>query len=72
MPRYNNGNGKTALIKIDEHEKLCRIMQKETFEKIEEVKNRIARLEKLVIVSMTMVMTAMGTTIFFLLNLLVK
>jgi len=71
MPR-SSPNGKTALIKIHEHEKLCRIMQKETFDKIEEVKLRVARLEKIVIVSMTMVMTAMGTTIFFLLNLLTK
>lgn len=47
-------------------------MQKETFDKIEEVKLRVGRLEKIVIISMTMVMTAMGTTIFFLLNLLTK
>lgn len=67
-----NGNGKSALIRINEHEKLCRIMQKETFAKIEELKNRIARLEKVLIISITMIMTAMGTTIFFLLNLLTK
>ena len=34
MPRTNNSNGKTALTKINEHEKLCRIMQRETFKKM--------------------------------------
>jgi hypothetical protein len=38
MPRHVNGNGKTALTRINEHEKLCRIMQKETFKKIDRVK----------------------------------
>ena len=38
---------KSALQKIDEHEKLCRIMQKQTFEQIKEVKQRLERMEKL-------------------------
>lgn len=32
--------------KIEDHEKLCRIMQKQTFQKIQSVEERIARLEK--------------------------
>jgi hypothetical protein len=36
----------SALEKIESHEKLCRIMQKQTFEQIKELKERICRIEK--------------------------
>ena len=36
---------KEALQKIESHEKLCRIMQKQTFEQIKEMQDRIKRLE---------------------------
>tara|TARA_R100000734_G_C3285763_1_gene78503 strand:+ start:578 stop:757 length:180 start_codon:yes stop_codon:yes gene_type:complete len=39
MPR------KSALQKIENHEKLCRIMQKQTFDQIKEMKERIKRVE---------------------------
>ena len=35
---------KSALQKIESHEKLCRIMQKQTFEQIKEMQERIKRL----------------------------
>ena len=41
-----------ALQKIDEHEKLCRIMQKQTFEQIKEMKERIRRIEYMIIAGM--------------------
>ena len=44
MPR-----AKSALDKIEYHEKICRLMQKQTFEKIEKMDNRISRLEKLIV-----------------------
>ena len=37
---------KTPLEKIEYHEKICRIMQKETFEKIDKLEMRILRIEK--------------------------
>ena len=40
---------KNALQKIEDHEKLCRIMQKQTFEQIKDVKERIARMEKMIV-----------------------
>ena len=40
---------KSALDKIEYHEKICRIMQKQTFEKIENIEARISRLEKFII-----------------------
>jgi len=35
---------RSALQKIEDHEKLCRIMQKQTFEQIKEMKERIEEL----------------------------
>ena len=72
MPRNINGNGKTALTRINEHEKLCRIMQKETFKKIDELSSRIERLEKVIIVSAGVIITSMGGIIISLLTLLLK
>jgi len=40
---------KSGLDKIEYHEKICRIMQKQTFEKIEKIEARISRLEKFII-----------------------
>jgi hypothetical protein len=39
----------SALDKIESHERLCRIMQKQTFEQIKELKERICRIEKVII-----------------------
>jgi hypothetical protein len=36
---------KSAMQKIESHEKLCRIMQKQTLEQIKEMQERIKRLE---------------------------
>ena len=43
MPR------KSALQKIEYHEKICRLMQKQTFERMDRMEVRIARLEKWII-----------------------
>ena len=40
---------KSALQKIEYHEKICRIMQKETFQRIDRMETRIARVEKWII-----------------------
>jgi len=40
---------RSAMQKIEDHEKLCRIMQKQTFAQIQELKDRIGRLEKYVL-----------------------
>ena len=37
------------LQKIEDHEKLCRIMQKQTFNEINELKQRMCRLEKVIV-----------------------
>ena len=43
---------KSALQKIEDHEKLCRIMQKQTFEQIKEMKERIRRIEYMIVAGM--------------------
>jgi hypothetical protein len=44
MPR-----NKSAIDRIDHHEKICRLMQKQTFERIDRMDVRIARMEKWII-----------------------
>ena len=39
---------KSALQKIEDHEKLCRIIQKQTFEQIKEIKERVTRMERMI------------------------
>ena len=40
---------RSALQKIEAHEKLCRIMQKQTFDQIKEMKERIRRIEYMIV-----------------------
>ena len=59
---------KNALQKIEDHEKLCRIMQKQTHDKIHKIENQIHRLEKIVLVSAGMLIMGMANMIFMLLS----
>ena len=59
---------KSALEKIESHEKLCRIMQKQTHDKIHKIENQINRLEKIVLVSAGMLIMGMANMIFMLLT----
>ena len=57
-----------ALQRIDSHEKLCRIMQKQTHDKIHKLESQITRVERILLVSMGAVITGMGGVIFILLE----
>ena len=59
---------KSALQKIESHEKLCRIMQKQTYDRMNELQNHITRIERILLVSMGAVMTGMAGVIFVLLQ----
>ena len=59
---------KSALQKIEDHEKLCRIMQKQTHDKIHKIETQISRLEKIVLVSAGMLIMGMANMIFMLLS----
>ena len=53
---------KSTLQKIEDHEKLCRIMQRQTFDQIKELKAQIIRIERLLI----------GTAAFVIISLIDK
>ena len=53
--------------RIDDHEKLCRIMQRETNRRIEQNGKKIDRLEKVVMTSTGMLIIGMSTLIYNLL-----
>ena len=57
-----------AIQRIDSHEKLCRIMQKQTHDKIHKIESQISRLEKIVLVSAGMLIMGMANMIFMLLT----
>ena len=59
---------KNALQKIEDHEKLCRIMQKQTHDKINKLERQINRVESILLVSMGAVITGMGGVILVLLQ----
>ena len=65
MPKQN------ALQRIASHEKLCRIMQRETHKKIQKIEERIKRLEKIVLVSAGALITSMAFVIYTLLEKLI-
>ena len=50
---------KSALQKIEDHEKLCRIMQKQTFEQIKEMQERIRRIEYMIVAGMGSIILAL-------------
>jgi len=65
MPKQN------ALQRIDSHEKLCRIMQRETHKKIQKIEERIKRLEKIVLISAGALIASMAFVIYTLLEKLI-
>ena len=56
MPRSKN----SALEKIESHEKLCRIMQKQTHEKINKLETQIDRIEKILLTSVALALYSVG------------
>ena len=62
MPKDN------AIQRIDSHEKLCRIMQKQTHDRMQQLQSHITRIERILLVSMGAVITGMAGVIFVLLQ----
>ena len=62
MPKEN------AIQRIQSHEKLCRIMQKQTHAKMKELQEHITRIERILLVSAGALITGMGSVIIMLLN----
>ena len=61
-------NKNIALEKIESHEKLCRIMQKQTYDRMNQLQNQITRIERILLVSMGSVMTGMAGVIIVLIQ----
>ena len=62
MPRDN------AIQRIDSHEKLCRIMQKQTHDKILKLEQQINRVESILLVSVGSLISGMAYLIFTLVS----
>ena len=58
----------SALQRIDSHEKLCRIMQKQTHDKILKLEHQINRVESILLVSVGSLITGMAGVIVVLLQ----
>ena len=61
-------NGKVLALRITDHEKLCRIMQKQTQNQIASIKKQIERLEKIVISSAAFIIIGLFTVVLALLR----
>ena len=53
-----------ALQRIESHEKLCRIMQKQTHDKIHSIEALIQRIESILLITMGALITGMLYVIF--------
>ncbi len=62
MPKQN------ALQRIDSHEKLCRIMQKQTHDKILKLEQQINRVESILLVSVGTLVAGMASLIVMLIT----
>ena len=62
MPKDN------ALQRIESHEKLCRIMQKQTYERMNQLQTQITRIERILLVSVGALITGMGGVIVVLIQ----
>ena len=60
---------KSALQKIESHEKLCRIMQKQTHDKISKLEKQINRIESILLVSVGALITGMA---YVIINITIK
>ena len=57
-----------ALQKIESHEKLCRIMQKQTHDKMNDLQQQINRIERILLVSAGALLSGMAGVIIVLLQ----
>ena len=57
-----------ALTKIESHEKLCRIMQKQTHDKIHSLERQICRIETILLTSVGALIIGMASMIYMLIT----
>jgi len=69
--KINNGTytkADLANIRIDNHEKICRLMQAETHKKIDQICSRIKRLEYILLTSAGGIIIGLSTLVLMLMN----
>tara|TARA_R110002012_G_scaffold20707_2_gene73169 strand:- start:219 stop:434 length:216 start_codon:yes stop_codon:yes gene_type:complete len=59
VPRKTSNKDNLAHQRIDDHEKLCRIMQEQTNKQIKDLHTDVHRIEKILISSTAFLMTSM-------------
>ena len=59
---------KNALQKIEDHEKLCGIMQKQTHQKINAIEKQICRIETILLTSVGFLIAGMASMLFMLIT----
>ena len=59
MPRRASNKDTLAHQRIDDHEKLCRIMQEETNKKIDAIHHDVHKLEKIMLASTGFILTTL-------------
>jgi hypothetical protein len=70
MPRRASSKDTLAHQRIDDHEKLCRIMQEETNKKIDAIHQDVHKLEKIMIASTGFILTTLiGIVVALILKL---
>jgi len=55
---------KTAIQRIESHEKLCRIMQKQTHDRMQKIEQSVSRIERILIGCAGGLLAGMGYIIF--------
>jgi len=68
MSKDVSNNNKVLKQRLSDHEKLCRIMQKQTHARITSIKKQIERLEKIVITSAAFVIIGLFTVVLALIQ----
>ena len=58
----------TTSTRLDNHEKLCRIMQKQTHDKINDLAKQINRLEKILIGAAGLIISFLGASLLQLIG----
>lgn len=70
MPRKISSKDTLAHQRMDDHEKLCRIMQEETNRKIDAIHKDVHRLERIMLSSTAfIIVTLVGIVVAFIFNL---
>ena len=60
----NNKIDKIAHTRLDNHEKLCRIMQRQTHERLRELSRQIERLEKVLLTVAGLIIIGLLTLVY--------